>query len=129
MMPAIQSFHSSFQRFEMSRPIEVIRSSEERFSKIVAMSADAIICIDSSQSITLFNEGAERTFGYDATEVLGRRLDLLLPLRFRAGHGDHVSGFARGGPASRHMADRQAVFALRKNGEEFPAEEIGRAHV
>jgi len=106
----------------MRRPIEVIRSSEERFSKIVAMSADAIICIDSSQIITLFNEGAERTFGYQATEVLGRRLDLLLPLRFRAGHGDHVSGFARGGPASRHMADRQAVFALRKNGEEFPAD-------
>ncbi|NJN00489.1 MAG: PAS domain S-box protein, partial [Aquincola sp.] len=106
----------------MHRPIDVVRSSEERFAKILAMSADAIICVDAQQHITLFNEGAERTFGYSAREILGRPLDVLIPDRFRGHHDAHVRGFIDGRPNSRHMADRQAVFALRRNGEEFPAD-------
>ncbi len=92
------------------------------FARIVALAADAIICINPQQRITLFNSGAERTFGYSAAEVLGGPLDMLIPERFRRGHDRHVSGFSNGPGTSRHMGDRRAIFALRKTGEEFPAE-------
>ncbi len=95
---------------------------KSHFASIVALAADAIICIDRAQRITLFNRGAEATFGYAADEVLGRKLDVLIPDRFRAGHDDHVARFSSGPPKARLMGERQAIYALRKNGEEFPAE-------
>jgi PAS domain S-box-containing protein len=95
---------------------------ERHLLRIVALAADAIICIDQNQRITLFNHGAENAFGYSAEDVLGKSLDILIPDRFRQGHGQHVRGFSGGQEAARHMGDRQAIYALRRNGEEFPAE-------
>jgi PAS domain S-box-containing protein len=95
---------------------------ETHFARIVALAADAIICIDRSQRITLFNQGAEKAFGYAPEEVLGKPLDILIPKRFRRGHDAHVAGFSAGPATARHMGDRRAIFALRKSGEEFPAE-------
>jgi PAS domain S-box-containing protein len=107
---------------DAGRSIEDVQRSEERLARIVGLSADAIICIDEEQTITLFNEGAERTFLCKATDIIGRKLTQLIPQRYRQAHGGHVAGFAGGAPGSRHMADRQAVFGLRANGEEFPAD-------
>jgi PAS domain S-box-containing protein len=106
----------------MLRTIEDIRKSEERLARIVALSADAIICVDGEQRITMFNEGAERSFGFTAAEMIGQSLARLIPQRFHAAHTSHVRSFASGQPVSRHMGERQAVFALRKSGEEFPAD-------
>src|SRR4051812_35734555 len=49
---------------------QALRLSEARSSGIVSISADAIICIDENQRITLFNEGAEKIFGYSKTEAI-----------------------------------------------------------
>jgi PAS domain S-box-containing protein len=95
---------------------------ERHFARIVALAADAIICVDQAQTITLFNHGAEKAFGYAPDEVLGKPLYILIPKRFRQGHDAHVRGFSSGPAVARHMGDRRAIFALRKNGEEFPAE-------
>jgi PAS domain S-box-containing protein len=95
---------------------------ERHFARIVALAADAIICVDQTQRITLFNHGAEKAFGYAPEEVLGQPLDILIPARFRRGHDAHVRGFSSGPSVARHMGDRRAIYALRKNGEEFPAE-------
>jgi PAS domain S-box-containing protein len=96
--------------------------ADQRYAKILALAADAIICIDEQQRIVLFNNGAETTFGCLAAEVLGQSIDVLIPSRFRSGHARHVTSFASGPPAARHMGQRQAIHAVRKSGEEFPAE-------
>jgi PAS domain S-box-containing protein len=95
---------------------------DDRFARIVALAADAIVCVDKMQCITLFNNGAERTFGYAREEVMGKPLDILIPARFRRVHGRHVAQFAHGPASAGHMGERQAIYALRKNAEEFPAE-------
>ena len=89
---------------------------------IVAISADAIICIDENQEITLFNEGAEQIFGWKADEIIGKPLDLLLPERFRPTHRGHVEGFGASEDRARRMGHRREISGVRKNGEEFPAE-------
>jgi PAS domain S-box-containing protein len=89
---------------------------------IVAIAADAIICIDENQEITLFNEGAEQIFGWKADEIIGKPLDLLLPERFRPTHRGHVEGFGASEDHARRMGHRREISGLRKNGEEFPAE-------
>ncbi len=107
---------------ERKRLEEELRLSEARASGIVSISADAFISVDEDQRITLFNEGAERIFGYSKAEALGAPLDLLLPERSRAVHREHVAGFAAGAEVARRMGERTAaITGIRKNGEEFPA--------
>jgi len=89
---------------------------------IAVISADAIICIDGSQRITFFNEGAEGIFGYHRDEALGQPIEILIPARYRAGHHDHVERFGRSAIQARRMGERSEISGVRKNGEEFPAE-------
>lgn len=89
---------------------------------IVAIAADAIICLDEDQRITLFNEGAEQIFGWKSDEILGEPLDRLLPDRSRDVHRRHVENFRDAPETSRRMGHRQEISGIRKNGEEFPAE-------
>ena len=97
---------------------------------IVAIAADAIICLDEDQRITLFNEGAEQIFGWKADEIIGEPLDRLLPDRSRDVHRRHVEGFRDAPETSRRMGHRQEISGIRKNGEEFPAEAaIAKVHM
>lgn len=89
---------------------------------IVTISADAIICIDDSQKIIFFNEGAESIFGYGADEILGQPLEVLIPQRFRSSHTSHVQKFGESEVRARRMGERGQILGLRKGGAEFPAE-------
>ena len=92
------------------------------YSSFLAISADAVIAVDDEQRIIFFNEGAERIFGWSASEVGGKYLAMLLPERFRANHRGHVQGFGAAHGRARLMGERQEISGLRKSGEEFPAE-------
>ena len=91
-------------------------------AEIVGIAADAIICMDESQRITFFNQGAESIFGYTRDEIIGQRIEVLIPARFRASHEGHVHQFGKSGVKARRMGERREIAASRKNGEEFPAE-------
>lgn len=98
------------------------QSRQALAARILDVAADAIIAIDVDQTILLFNQGAEQTFGYSAGEVLGRTLDLLLPPGAAASHLRNVRQFASADIASRPMTDRLSTLAYRKDGSQFPAE-------
>lgn len=95
-------------------------ASEEKLATIISVAADAIISVDESQTIKIFNEGAEKIFGWSRDEILGKPLDILLPERFRANHRLEVRAF--GEPARKMAAHRPEIVGLRKSGEEFPAD-------
>jgi len=107
---------------ERQRVADELRASEAKFSGILAIAADAIVTIDESHCIMHFNRGAEEIFGWEAAEVIGRPLNVLLPERFRGGHDRLIEEFARGSDVARRMGHRRAVSALRRDGSEFPAE-------
>jgi PAS domain S-box-containing protein len=121
---ALKQRTAEFQRIvaESQRLEEALRASQARFAGIVEISDDAIISIDGTQRIRLFNPGAEKVFGYRTEEVLGKPLDMLLPPRFVAAHGEHVRSFSESPDALRPMHQRGTVFGLRKDGTEFPGE-------
>ena len=96
--------------------------AQAQVAAILAIAADAIISLDESLCITLFNDGAAQIFGYTKEEILGQRLDLLIPERMRANHRHHVADFSASPVPSKKMGERQEIFARRKDGSEFPAE-------
>lgn len=95
---------------------------DARLSAIVNIAADAIIAIDSSQYITLFNSGAEKIFGYSAAEAIGQPLQILLPEGVRSRHAEHIREFAGSESHARRMGERRTISGRRKSGEVFPAE-------
>ena len=102
-----------------------LEKSQARFAGILEIANDAIISIDRNQRITLFNQGAERIFGYEAREVLDQPLDLLLPEQFRIAHQNHIQKFHLASNISgraRRMGERGEILGLRRDGSQFPAE-------
>ena len=93
-----------------------------RLASVVETAMDAVISIDKSQRITLFNAAAEKMFGCDALSAMGRPLDDFIPQRFRAAHARHVEGFSKTGVSGRTMGRLGDLTALRADGVEFPIE-------
>ncbi|WP_190533818.1 PAS domain S-box protein [Coleofasciculus sp. FACHB-542] len=101
---------------------EETKASQARLAGILDIAEDAIISVNETQQITLFNQGAEKIFGYTANEVIGQSLDLLLPKRAAIAHRQHIRNFDTSVGTARKMGERNEVFGQRKNGVEFPAE-------
>src|SRR2546423_4694666 len=98
------------------------RITHDILAEIVEIAADAIICMDAFQRITFFNKGAEAIFGYAPEEIIGQRIETLIPERYRANHPRQVAEFGRSEVKARRMGERREIAGLRKSGEEFPAE-------
>lgn len=92
-------------------------------NEVLALVADSVICTDEEGSILVFNQAAEESFGYSASEVIGQPVELLLPQSDREEHARQVRDFGLGGSSvNRLMGQRREVRGRRKNGDEFPSE-------
>jgi len=95
--------------------------TESQFT-MIASAMDAIIAIDEAQNIIQFNAAAEQVFGYQAVDIIGKPLHLLLPEHFRKNHHRHVENFSETGTTSRTTQSLGTLSGLRANGEIFPIE-------
>ena len=103
---------------ERKRAEEALRTSEAKFRGLLKSAADGIVIVDHSGRIVLLNPQAERMFGYEPGELLGQHIEILVPERFRAEHGkQHDKYFSS---SIHEMGSGADVFALRKDGSEFP---------
>jgi two-component system sensor kinase FixL len=92
---------------------------EGLFRTIIETAVDGIIVIDSGGTMVLFNDAAERLFGYAPEEVLGHNISMLMPEPHRSQHDAYISRYlAEGGP--RIIGIGREVPALRKDGSTFP---------
>lgn len=79
---------------------------------------DGVLIVDKKGMIRECNLAAEKMFGYPRGDLLGTRIEQLLPERFRNKHSGHRHGF-HAHTASRTMGERQDLYALRADGQEF----------
>ena len=106
---------------ERKRVEESARLSKARMDEIVDIAPEAVITVGNDMSIQLFNKSAERIFGYEAAEIMGRPMEVLMPERLRQGHKAHIDGFDGSTQTYRLMDMRNEIAGLRKDGSEFPA--------
>ncbi|WP_108958869.1 PAS domain S-box protein [Leptospira ellinghausenii] len=104
------------------KALKQILESEAKLTQIIDSAMDAIISIDNSKKIVLFNGAAEKMFGYESKEIMGKPLDQLIPESFRKQHDKHIDQFGETGVSRRAMGALGQISGLRFNGEEFPIE-------
>ncbi len=100
---------------------EKVERSRARVQEILSLAPEAVITTGYDMRIQLFNKGAERIFGYNASEVLGQPMDILIPEHLRQGHLKHIKGFDTSSDTYRFMDQRDGISGLRKDGTVFPA--------
>ncbi len=91
-------------------------------AEIVTQSDDAVVIVDNTHRIVLFNHGSELMFGYPEKETRGERLDLLMPERFQLQNEAILEeiGAETTGKISQQRRTRQ-LHCRRKDGNEFTA--------
>ena len=103
------------------RDITVDKRTEARFQALLEAAPDAIVIVGADGRIVLVNAQTERLFGYERGELLGERVEILVPERYRHGHGAHRRGYF-GAPGTRPMGAGLELYGRRRDGSEFPVE-------
>lgn len=97
------------------------RSPDQRFERVVEYAPNAMILIGTDGTMEMVNAQTEIIFGYSRSELLGEPIEMLVPERFRAGH-PNLRGSYTDHPNPRPMGAGRDLYALRKDGSEFPVE-------
>lgn len=106
------------EREEMSR---ALAASEQRLEAILLSANDAIISVDSEGTVILWNDYAENLLGYSSVEMLGEKLDAVIPPQHRQAHTEGVERVSAGGE-THVIGNTVELTALHRSGHEIPIE-------
>ena len=114
------------ERLMRSRRVAVerdtaLRAREAHLQSILDTVPDAMIVIDEHGSMTSFSAAAERLFGYEAGEVLGHNVAMLMPAPYRQAHDSYLDRYLTTGER-RIIGIGRVVVGERKDGSTFPME-------
>ena len=94
----------------------------DRCIRLLQINNEAIVCADDHCNIVVFNQGAEKLFGYARHEIIGQQLTTLVCQRYRATEKHRLAALARIARESKMGFKIDRVLCTRKNGERFPVD-------
>ncbi|GGF28267.1 PAS domain S-box protein [Echinicola rosea] len=97
------------------------KKAENKFKGLLESAPDAIILADKHGNIQLANEQVVNIFGYSKKELIGNKIEMLVPMRYHHRHTNHRDEFFHSAE-TRPMASGLELSGVRKSGEEFPVE-------
>lgn len=99
---------------------------EREFQAVLDAAVDAVVLFDHEGRIDLLNHAGERMFGYNEEDVIGLKVNILLPEPYRSQHDDYLRHYIEAGEP-RIIGIGRELLAKRRDGSEFSAElAIGR---
>ncbi len=96
-----------------------LKESEARSKAILKTAVDGIITIDDTGMITLFNQAAQKMFGYREEEVTGNNVRMLMPEPYKSEHDKYLENYKKTG-AKKIIGIGREMTGLRKDGSTFP---------
>ena len=106
---------------ERRRAGEARQESQTMFERLFELAPEAVVVVDNHGLIRQVNQQAEVLFGYQRKEMFGKRIEILMPLRFREGHLLHRRGYFQS-PTVRSMGSGVELFGLHRDGREIPVD-------
>ena len=103
------------------------RSLETAFGRVFESATHGMVLVDTDGRMALFNERLASMLGYAHADLVGQRLEILVPERYRAQHEALMRKF-REAPTTRSMGVGRDLTALHASGAELPVE-IGLSEV
>jgi diguanylate cyclase (GGDEF)-like protein/PAS domain S-box-containing protein len=104
-----------------SRVVDSPLRTPDFYAQLLETAPDGIVVVDADGTIVVTNRKAEALFGWSRQELVGRPLEMLIPVRSRAGHPNHRLGYTAD-PRNRPMGSGLELTALRADGTEFPVD-------
>jgi PAS domain S-box-containing protein len=103
------------------RDISQRKKAEEKFRNLLESAPDAIIIVNEQGVIQLVNVQTEKMFGYNRAEMIGNKIELLMPARYNTIHQSHRINYFKI-PKVRQMGEGFDLHGKDKSGKEFPVE-------
>ena len=97
------------------------RSNEPLFRDLLDAAPDPIVIVNEAGAIVHVNSRVAEVFGYDPGDLLGERVEILIPERFAVAHRVHRGDYIAA-PSARPMGSGLELWALRHDGTEVPVE-------
>ncbi len=82
---------------------------------------DATVAVDRDGVMVQVNSQVQELFGYDRDQLIGQKVEILIPESYRSQHHQHRDGFAKT-PKTRRMGADIDLYARRRDGSQFPVE-------
>jgi len=98
-----------------------LKQNELTFQLMVDASPNALILVNNQGKIAYLNSFAEELFQYRKQDLLGIDLTSLIPVKFKKEHPYLLQSYFQN-PSSRQMGENKELYALKKDGSEFPVE-------
>ena len=95
--------------------------SKEGIEALFLYATEGILVVNERGAIVSINPSAEKLFGYAKGELLGQKIEVLVPMRFASRHSHHREKFDEN-PHPRSMGLGMELYGLKKDGSEFPVE-------
>ena len=118
--PVINDKKEVVQIIEVINDKTVEKLSEKKFKDLLSSAPDGMVIVNSQAVIEMVNKQAEKLFQYSAKELIGKKIETLIPGRF-TNHIKYRKNYIKD-PHTRKMGGNSELLALKKNGEEFPIE-------
>ena len=109
------------QKNQLAQEVRERQKSENKFRMLIESSPDGIIIINRTGDIVLINRQIKKLFGYSSEELVGRKIELLIPNRYVAKHPENRGLFFKH-PRIRPMGKGLDLWGIRKDGQEFALE-------
>jgi len=112
---------------ERERVEAILRESAAQLRAVVDTAVDGVILINADGRILKFNPACEKLFRYQANEVIGENVKMLMPEPYRSGHDGYIRNFLTTGEKKIIGIGRE-VIGRRKDGSTFPMDlSVGEA--